>query len=54
VSHRTNSLSASRTTITKAIVLAHGGALSLHDREPHGLTVRIRLPARQPNARPAA
>jgi signal transduction histidine kinase len=31
-------------SITNAIVLAHGGALSLHDRQPHGLVVHIRLP----------
>ena len=24
-------------SISNAIVLAHGGALSLHDRQPHGL-----------------
>lgn len=34
-------------SITNAIVLAHGGALSLHDRAPHGLLVRIELPVRQ-------
>ena len=34
-------------SITNAIVLAHGGTLSLHDRQPHGLVVRIRLPVRQ-------
>ncbi|MBR0936969.1 ATP-binding protein [Bradyrhizobium jicamae] len=34
-------------SIANAIVLAHGGTLSLHDRQPHGLVVRIRLPARQ-------
>ena len=34
-------------SITNAIVLAHGGALSLHDRRPHGLIVRIELPVRQ-------
>lgn len=31
--------------ITRGIVEAHGGALSLRDREPNGLTVRIDLPA---------
>jgi signal transduction histidine kinase len=31
-------------SITNAIATAHGGALSLHDRQPHGLVVRIRLP----------
>jgi signal transduction histidine kinase len=36
-------------SITNAIVLAHGGALSLHDRQPHGLIVRMQLPVRQPS-----
>ena len=40
--------------ITNAIVLAHDGVLSLHDRQPHGLVVRMRLPLRQQSARPAA
>jgi hypothetical protein len=31
-------------SIANAVVLAHGGALSLHDRKPRGLVVRIRLP----------
>jgi signal transduction histidine kinase len=35
-------------SIARAIVLAHGGTLSLHDRQPHGLIVRIDLPVRQP------
>jgi signal transduction histidine kinase len=34
-------------SIARAIVLAHGGELSLHDRQPHGLLVRIQLPVRQ-------
>ena len=34
-------------SIARAIVLAHGGELSLHDRQPHGLIVRIQLPVRQ-------
>ena len=34
-------------SIARAIVLAHGGTLSLHDRDPHGLIVRIELPVRQ-------
>ncbi len=34
-------------SIARAIVLAHGGVLSLNDRQPHGLIVRIRLPSRQ-------
>jgi signal transduction histidine kinase len=38
-------------SITNAIVLAHGGALSLHDRQPHGLIVRLRLPVHQPGER---
>jgi signal transduction histidine kinase len=41
-------------SIANAIVLAHGGALSLHDRQPHGLVVRMRLPVRQPGERFAA
>jgi signal transduction histidine kinase len=36
-------------SIARAIVLAHGGELSLHDRQPHGLIVRIELPVRQSN-----
>lgn len=32
-------------SITRAIVDAHGGTLSLNDRHPHGLIVRIDLPA---------
>ena len=34
-------------SIARAIALAHGGALSLHDRQPHGLIVRVELPVRQ-------
>jgi signal transduction histidine kinase len=34
-------------SIARSIVMAHGGALSLNDRPPHGLTVRIALPVRQ-------
>ncbi|MGA9956475.1 MAG: ATP-binding protein [Bradyrhizobium sp.] len=34
-------------SIARAVVLAHGGKLSLHDRAPHGLIVRIELPIRQ-------
>ena len=37
-----------------AIVLAHGGELSLHDRQPHGLIVRIELPVRQQSRQSAA
>ena len=36
-------------SIARAVVLAHGGKLSLHDRAPHGLIVRIELPVRQPS-----
>jgi signal transduction histidine kinase len=31
-------------SIAHAVALAHGGELSLNDREPHGLIVRIKLP----------
>ncbi|MBR0986850.1 ATP-binding protein [Bradyrhizobium liaoningense] len=31
-------------SIARAIALAHGGELSLHDRAPHGLIVRMQLP----------
>jgi signal transduction histidine kinase len=41
-------------SIAKAIVLAHGGVLSLHDRKPHGLNVRINLPREQQDRRSAA
>ncbi|MGY3616866.1 ATP-binding protein [Bradyrhizobium sp. USDA 10063] len=41
-------------SITNAIVLAHGGTLSLHDRKPHGLLVRIELPVRGEDRRSAA
>ncbi|OKO78372.1 histidine kinase [Bradyrhizobium sp. NAS80.1] len=34
-------------SIARAIALAHGGELSLHDREPHGLIVRMQLPVWQ-------
>jgi len=34
-------------SIANAIALAHGGVLSLHDRQPHGLVVRIQLPVSQ-------
>jgi signal transduction histidine kinase len=34
-------------SIARSIVQAHGGALSLNDRQPHGLIVRIQLPVRQ-------
>ena len=41
-------------SIARSIVLAHGGELSLNDRQPHGLIVRIQLPVRQPNRLSAA
>jgi signal transduction histidine kinase len=41
-------------SIARAIALAHGGELSLHDRQPHGLVVRIQIPLRQQIPRPAA
>jgi signal transduction histidine kinase len=41
-------------SIARAVVLAHGGTLSLNDRQPHGLIVRIQLPVRQPNRQSAA
>jgi len=41
-------------SIANAIVLAHGGELSLHDRAPQGLRVRILLPAEEPGQRSAA
>jgi signal transduction histidine kinase len=41
-------------SIARAIVLAHGGELSLHDRQPHGLIVRIELPVRQQSQLAAA
>jgi signal transduction histidine kinase len=41
-------------SIARSIVLAHGGELSLNDRLPHGLIVRIQLPVRQQSQRAAA
>jgi signal transduction histidine kinase len=41
-------------SIARSIVLAHGGALSLNDRQPHGLIVRIDLPVRQESQQSAA
>ncbi len=32
-------------SIARTIVMAHGGELSLHDRQPHGLIVRVNLPS---------
>ena len=34
-------------SIARTIVLAHRGVLSLNDRKPHGLIVRIELPVDQ-------
>ncbi|MDN4999592.1 ATP-binding protein [Bradyrhizobium sp. GCM10027634] len=34
-------------SIARAIAIAHGGELSLHDRQPHGLIVRMQLPVWQ-------
>jgi len=41
-------------SIARAIVLAHGGELSLNDRQPHGLIVRIELPVHQQSRQAAA
>ncbi len=41
-------------SIARTIVQAHGGKLSLNDRQPHGLIARIQLPVRQQNWRSAA
>jgi signal transduction histidine kinase len=41
-------------SIARSIVLAHGGELSLHDRQPHGLIVRIRMPLHQQSRQSAA
>jgi signal transduction histidine kinase len=41
-------------SIANAIVLAHGGKLSLHDRKPQGLCVRVTLPREQRDQRSAA
>jgi signal transduction histidine kinase len=41
-------------SIARAVALAHGGKLSLHDRQPHGLIVRIELPVRQQSRKSAA
>jgi signal transduction histidine kinase len=35
-------------------VLAHGGELSLNDRQPHGLIARIELPVHQQSRQAAA
>ncbi len=41
-------------SIANAIVLGHGGTLSLHDRQPHGLVARIQLPVHQQTRKSAA
>jgi signal transduction histidine kinase len=41
-------------SIARSIVLAHGGELSLNDRQPRGLIVRIQLPIHQQSRRSAA
>lgn len=41
-------------SIARAIVLAHGGELSLNDRQPRGLIVRIELPVHQRSQQMAA
>jgi signal transduction histidine kinase len=41
-------------SIARDIVLAHGGVLSLNDRHPHGLIVRIALPVHQQSRQAAA
>jgi signal transduction histidine kinase len=41
-------------SIARTIVLAHGGELSLNDRQPHGLIVRVELPVHQQTLQSAA
>jgi signal transduction histidine kinase len=41
-------------SIARSIVLAHGGELTLNDRQPHGLIVRVQLPIRQQKWQSAA
>jgi signal transduction histidine kinase len=41
-------------SIARTIVQAHGGELSLHDRAPHGLIVRIQWPVSQQSRQSAA
>jgi signal transduction histidine kinase len=41
-------------SIARAIVLAHDGELSLNDRQPHGLIVRVELPIHQQSRKTAA
>ncbi|QDM16264.1 HAMP domain-containing protein [Tardiphaga sp. vice352] len=37
-------------SIARAIVVAHGGEITLHDRQPNGLIVRITLPVKEAKA----
>jgi signal transduction histidine kinase len=41
-------------SIARSIALAHGGDLSLNDRQPHGLIVRVELPLHQQSRLAAA
>ncbi|MEH2471261.1 signal transduction histidine kinase [Nitrobacteraceae bacterium AZCC 2161] len=41
-------------SIARAVALAHGGELTLNDRQPHGLIVRITLPARDAGKKAAS
>jgi signal transduction histidine kinase len=41
-------------SIARGIVQAHGGELSLNDRHPHGLIVRVQLPVSQQRWQSAA
>ncbi len=41
-------------SIARAVALAHGGELSLHDKKPHGLIVRIQIPIPQQARRSVA
>jgi signal transduction histidine kinase len=41
-------------SIARTIVQAHGGELSLNDRQPRGLIVRIELPVHQQRRQAAA
>ena len=41
-------------SIARTIAIAHHGVLSLNDRQPHGLIVRIQLPVRQHSRQSAA
>ena len=41
-------------SIARAIAVAHGGELSLHDRSPRGLVVCVTIPLHADNERRAA